>query len=160
MYTKHPQPDQPHPKTPLSWPELESEQNDKINYSLGKVDSNWAKCLKCGKTFLEVGKQNLFIVKVSSTAKFLYSWTFQKCHFGFRNATGWWPLYSKPDSEATAAHCCWTGRAALHCRCSPVLGNITLCGSDTVTARVICCLHHKAGRWWYFNPTFKSFFPE
>ena len=33
----------------------------KINYSLGKMDPNWAKCLKSGKTFLEVGTKKLFM---------------------------------------------------------------------------------------------------
>ena len=29
----------------------------KMNYSLGKMDPNWAKCLKSGKTFQGVGKK-------------------------------------------------------------------------------------------------------
>ena len=32
-----------------------------MNFSLGKMDPNWAKCLKSGQTFLEVGKFVLFI---------------------------------------------------------------------------------------------------
>ena len=40
MYTKHPQ---AHQKHPFSWPELEM---GKMNYYLGNLDPNWAKCLK------------------------------------------------------------------------------------------------------------------
>ena len=29
----------------------------KVNYSLGEMDPNWAKCLKSGKTVLEKGKK-------------------------------------------------------------------------------------------------------
>ena len=34
----------------------------KRNYCLGKMDPIWAKCLKVGKPFLEVGKKNLFML--------------------------------------------------------------------------------------------------
>ena len=49
-YTKHPSPPQNSPFLGLNL------QVGKVNYSLGNLDQNWAKCLKSGKTFLEVGK--------------------------------------------------------------------------------------------------------
>ena len=51
-YTKHPQ---PHQKTPL-FPGLNLKVG-KMNYHLGNFEPNWAKCLKVGKPFLEVGKK-------------------------------------------------------------------------------------------------------
>ena len=38
----------PTPKHPFSWPEVESGQNE-CYYCLGKMDPNWAKCLKSGQ---------------------------------------------------------------------------------------------------------------
>ena len=53
MY-EHETPPAPPPKIPLSGPILKV---GKMNYCLGKIDPIWTKCLKMGKTFLEVGKK-------------------------------------------------------------------------------------------------------
>ena len=54
MYTKHPQ---LHSKTPLSWPDFESEQTELLSGQngphLGKMFEKWQNCLKSGQT---VGK--------------------------------------------------------------------------------------------------------
>ena len=57
-YTKHPKPTK---KRPFFWPKLESGQN---NYSLGKVDPNWAKSLKSGQIFSRSG-QFIIIIHVA-----------------------------------------------------------------------------------------------
>ena len=46
----------PTPKHPISWPELDS---GKMNYCLGNLDPNWAKCLKSGQNFSRSGKKKL-----------------------------------------------------------------------------------------------------
>ena len=38
----------------------------KMNYLLGKVDPNWAKCLKNGKNFSRSGQKKIFIKEISS----------------------------------------------------------------------------------------------
>ena len=52
-YTKHPK--TPPQNTPFPCLKLKV---GKTNYCLGKMDPNWAKILKSGKTFLEMGKKN------------------------------------------------------------------------------------------------------
>ena len=51
-YTKHPK--TPPQNTPFPCLKLKV---GKTNYCLGKMDPNWAKILKSGKTFLEMGKK-------------------------------------------------------------------------------------------------------
>ena len=51
-YTKHPK--TPPQNTPFPCLKLKL---GKRNYCLGKMDPNWAKILKIGKTFLEMGKK-------------------------------------------------------------------------------------------------------
>ena len=34
-----------------------------MNYPQGKMDPNWAKCMKSGQNFLEVGKNYLFMLR-------------------------------------------------------------------------------------------------
>ena len=49
----------PTPKHPFSWPS--NFKVGKMNYSLGNLDPNWTKCLKCGQNFSSSRQKKLFI---------------------------------------------------------------------------------------------------
>ena len=64
-YTKHPQ---PHPKTPL-FLQVRNLKVGKMNYHLGKMDPNRAKCLKSGQNFSRSGPKKIIHARQGALLK-------------------------------------------------------------------------------------------